>query len=109
MTDQIRVFVYGNDQITQAGVLAQLRSQAEISVVDEGAVDESDVAVVIADEVDDSTLPVLRAVQRNGCPRVVLVVSEIDDAGVSAAVEAGVACLLRRSAATSDSLLAAIR
>jgi DNA-binding NarL/FixJ family response regulator len=108
MTRPTSVYVYGNDPITQAGVLAQLRTLPQLRVVDETEVDESDVAVVIADEIDERTLPVIRALQRNGCPRVVLVVADVEEADVAVAVEAGVACLLRRSAATRDSLLAAI-
>lgn len=105
----IRVFVYGNDPISQAGVLAQLRTLPDVTTVADAAVDEADVAVVIADEVDDRTVPVIRALQRNGCPRVVLVVADVGEADVATAVEAGVACLLRRSQATSDALRTAIR
>ncbi len=109
MNEQIRVFVYGSDPITQAGVHAQLRAQPGIRVVADGEVDSSDVAVVIVDAVDDTSLPIVRAMQRNGCPRIVLVATELEEPDVAAAVEAGVACLLRRSAATLDALLGAIR
>ena len=50
----------------------------------------------------------VHAVQRGGCPRVVLVVSELDDAGLLVAVETGVSGLLRRREATPERLAAAV-
>ncbi len=53
---------------------------------------------------------VVRAIQRNdGIPRVVLVVTRLDDAGMLAGVEAGACALLRRSEALPERLLAAVR
>jgi DNA-binding NarL/FixJ family response regulator len=50
----------------------------------------------------------VHAVQRGGCPRIVLVVSELDDAGLLVAVETGVSGLLRRREATPERLAAAV-
>jgi DNA-binding NarL/FixJ family response regulator len=63
----------------------------------------------VADEVDDETIRMLKAVQRNGCTRVVLVTTRIDDPGLVAAVEAGASGLLRRSEATPAALVGAVR
>jgi DNA-binding NarL/FixJ family response regulator len=108
MTGQIRIFVYARDPISQAGIAAGLRGSPQIDVLDDGGLDHAQVAVVAADEVDEETLRVIKAIQRNPGPRVILVVGRLDDGGLTAAVEAGVCGLLRRSEATQDMLTRAV-
>lgn len=109
MSDRIAVYVFAHDPISQAGLASQLRGRPELHVVDDD-IDRAQVAVVVVDEVDDETTRVVRAVQRNnGIPRVVLVVTRLDDAGMLAGVEAGACALLRRSEALPERLLAAVR
>ena len=104
----IPTYVYGTDPISIAGVVSQLRMQPEVRVVDEMAVDEAAVAVVVCDGLDDDTQRVMRALCRGNKPRIVLVASTIDDAALVSAAEAGVGGLLRRSDATSDALVRTI-
>jgi DNA-binding NarL/FixJ family response regulator len=104
-----RVFVYGAEPLCQAGIVAYLRDCPEIELVPESRVDDAHVAVVVADAVTDATLRVLRALQRNGCPKLVLLVADVDAAGVADAVQAGAVGILRRSAASRDGLRAAVR
>lgn len=105
---RVNTYVYAADPISAAGLSAQLRGRSEILVVPEGEIDTAAVAVVVADEVDPETVRVMRAIQRNGCPRVVLVVTRLDDAGLMAAVEAGACGILRREEARPEKLLAAV-
>jgi DNA-binding NarL/FixJ family response regulator len=105
----IRVFVFGADPLSQAGMATYLRGQPEIELVPRTGVDQADVALVIAEAADEATLRVVRAVQRDGCPRVVLVVGAINAARARAAVQAGAIGILRRSAATREELLSAIK
>jgi DNA-binding NarL/FixJ family response regulator len=108
MTKRVPVFVYARDPISQAGIAAELRGRPELEVLSETEVDQADVAVVAADEVDEETLRVIKAIQRTGGPRVVLVVARPDDGGLVAAVEAGACGLLRRSEATPEILTRAV-
>lgn len=108
MSERVPVFVYARDPISQAGIAAELRGRPELEVLAETEVDNADVAVVAADEVDDETLRVIKAIQRSGGPRVVLVVARPDDGGLVTAVEAGACGLLRRSEATPDILTRAV-
>jgi DNA-binding NarL/FixJ family response regulator len=108
MTERVPVFVYARDPISQAGIAAELRGRPELEVLSETEVDQADVAVVAADEVDEETLRVIKAIQRSGGPRVVLVVAKPDDGGLVAAVEAGACGLLRRSEATPEILTRAV-
>lgn len=108
MAERIPVYVYARDQITQSGTAAQLRGRPEVCVVEEEDIDGAAVAVIAADESDEETVRVVRAIQRNGCPRVVLVVTHLDDAGLLAAVEAGVCGVLRRQEATAERLTEAV-
>jgi DNA-binding NarL/FixJ family response regulator len=109
MSERISVYVYAHDPISQAGLASQLRARSEIQVVDDD-LDKAAVAVVVVEEVDDETTRVVRAIQRNdGIPRVVLVVTRLDDAGMLAGVEAGACGLLRRSEAVPERLVATIQ
>ncbi|MGI8791844.1 MAG: LuxR C-terminal-related transcriptional regulator [Acidimicrobiales bacterium] len=109
MISRIRVFVYAHDPISQAGLASQLRSRPEIEIVEESDLDSAEVAVVVADEVTEETARVVRAVQRNGVPRVVLVVTKLDDAGMVTGVEAGACGLMRRADANPEALVEAIQ
>lgn len=109
MADRIPVFVYAADPISQAGLASQLRSRPEILVVDDADVDRAAVALVSADELDEDTARVIRAIQRNGCPRIVVVVARLDDAGLLAAIQSGACGMLRRSDAVPERLVGAIR
>lgn len=104
----IATYVYANDPILQAGVSSQLRMRPEIKVVEAAQLDRAQVAVVVADILDDDVLRVLRAVQRGAVPRTILVARVIDDATLVAAAEAGVGGLLRRNEATPETLVRTI-
>lgn len=106
-SERIRVYVYAHDPISQAGLASQLRARPEVQVVDDD-VDLAQVAVVVADEVGEETMRTVRAIQRNGIPRVVLVVTRLDDAGMIAGIEAGACCLLRRAEAVPERLAGAV-
>lgn len=108
MQAPVTTYVYANDPILQAGVASQLRMRPEVRVVDSTDLDRAQVAVIVADTLDEDAVRVLKAVQRNGVPRTVLVARVIDDSTLAAAAEAGVAGLVRRSDATPDSLVRAI-
>lgn len=104
--ERIPICVIAHDPVTQAGVTSQLRHRPEIEVV-EGDHERAEVAVVAGDAVDDGTLAVLRSMQCAGRPAV-LVVASVDDAGLAAAVEAGVVGLVRRIEATPERLAHAV-
>jgi len=105
--DRIRVYVYAADPISQAGLASQLRARPEVQVVDDD-VDRAEVAIVVSDEVDEEAARTVRAIQRNGIPRVVLVVTRLDDAGMIGGIEAGACGLLRRSEANPERLVESI-
>jgi DNA-binding NarL/FixJ family response regulator len=108
MSERIPVFIYARDPLSQAGIASQLRGRPEVLVVDDADIDAATVALVVADEVDDETTRAAKALQRNGCPRVVMVITRLDDPGLLAAVEAGACGLLRRSDAVPERLAAAV-
>lgn len=109
MEARIPVHVYADDPVYQAGLAASLRSRPEVRVVDAAEPDSADVAVVVTDEVDPSTVRVVRALQRNGCPRVLVVAARLDESAVLAAAEAGACGLMRRGDARPERLVDAVR
>jgi DNA-binding NarL/FixJ family response regulator len=106
--ERIGVCVHADDPISQAGVASQLRPRPEVRVLDRTEADAAQVALVVADKVSEPTLKLLRTLQRSGA-RLVLVVAELDDSDLIAAVEAGVAGLVRRAEATPDRMVMVIR
>jgi DNA-binding NarL/FixJ family response regulator len=92
-----------------AGAKAQLMGQPAIELVGPADLDRARVALVISEAADESAAKVVKAIQRDGVPRVVLVAARFDEAGVLAAVAAGVTSFLRRSEATSARLTEVIR
>jgi DNA-binding NarL/FixJ family response regulator len=104
MPERIPTYVYASDPISQAGVVSQLRPRPEILIVDDSGLDRAEVAVIVTEILDEQTVRVLRAVQRGGVPRTLLVAGLLDDAALAAAAEAGVSGLVRRSEATPERL-----
>jgi DNA-binding NarL/FixJ family response regulator len=106
VNNPIATYVHGRDPISQAGVISQLRMRPEIRIVD--SADQAVVAVIIADQVDETTTRELRTMRKDGRPRLMLVATTVDDAALVAAAEAGVGGLLRRSDASADLLIRTI-
>jgi DNA-binding NarL/FixJ family response regulator len=107
MTPPLSLLVNARDPISRAGIAAELRDWPEVRVVEHAQ--EADVAIVVADDVDEETLRMLKSVQRKGCSRIVLVATRIDDRGLVSAVEAGITGLVRRAEATPLALVGAVR
>lgn len=107
MCSRLAVFVCGDDPITQAGVASQMRGRPEVYVVDHDPGD-SDVVVVVVEQLDEPAECRIRTLKRNGDVRVVVVCSQVDDGALMRAVELGVSGLLRRSEATPERLSAAV-
>lgn len=101
----LRVALHADDPVSRAGLAAELDQRADLLVVDDGP---ADVAVLVAQEVDEPTRQAVRRTRRTDGPDVVLVVAHVDDQGLFAAVECGVSGLLRRAEATPSRLASAI-
>jgi DNA-binding NarL/FixJ family response regulator len=104
-----RVRVRATDPVSEAGVASQLRVQHDLEVLSSDSPARPDVVVLVADRVDEPTATTIRVTRDAGGPRVVLIVGAMDGVEVLAAVEAGVAAIVRRCEATPDRLCTAIR
>ena len=100
--------VHASDPISQAGIVTQLRARPEILVVNGSTESEATVGIVLADEIEDGVVQLIRKLQQSAC-RTVLVLNRVGDSGILAAVEAGAFALVRRSEATPETLLEAVR
>jgi DNA-binding NarL/FixJ family response regulator len=106
---RIPVCVSAADPLSRAGTISQLRATGDVVLIEEEALTDDGVALVVADEVDTEAVRTIRGLRRRGIERVALLVGRLDDKGLLAAVEAGVAGVVRRSEATPGNLLSAIR
>ena len=109
LTERIHVFIATSDPVSRAGIASQLRAHHGLEIVDERQLDASVVALVVADQMDEEAAQSIRALKRRGLERVVLVVTRVDDSGLLSALEAGARGVLRRSQATPENLLEAVR
>ena len=109
MPDPTRVRVRATDPVSEAGVASQLRVQHDLEVLSSDSPVRPDVVVLVADRVDEPTATTIRLTRDAGGPRIVLIVGAVDGVEVLAAVEAGVAAIVRRREATPDRLSTAIR
>jgi DNA-binding NarL/FixJ family response regulator len=106
---RIPIYVYAEDPVLQAGVASQIRRRPELLVVEDTEIDSAAVAVVVSDVIDNSTVTVIRAIQRNGCPRVIVVAGHLDDTSVLMAVEGGACGFLRRREATPERMVGVLQ
>lgn len=108
MKERVPVLVYANDPISRTGILVELSARPELRLLrDHEARPNGCVAVVATDDIDDATVRQVKAIRRSDC-RVVVVATQVEDAGLLAAVEAGASALLRRAEATVDALVSAL-
>lgn len=106
-TPRLPIFVIATDSVLQTGVAGQLRSKIDFHVVED--VDAARVAVVVVDSIDDQALRIIRGIQRNGVPRVIVIATVLEERDVLAGVEAGAGAFLRRADTTASSLADTVR
>jgi len=106
---RIPVCVSAPDPLSRAGTISQLRASGDVALIEDDVLTDEGVALVVADEVDAEAVRTVRGLRRRGIDRVALLVGRLDDKGLLAAVEAGVAGVIRRSEATPHNLLSVIR
>jgi DNA-binding NarL/FixJ family response regulator len=80
-----------------------------IELVGPADLDRARVALVIAEAADEAAVRVVKAIQRDGIPKVVLVAAHFDETGVILATAAGVTNFVRRADTTSNRLAEVIR
>jgi DNA-binding NarL/FixJ family response regulator len=103
-----RVYVHAPDPVSRAGLAAQLRARPEVALVEDLHEDGAEVAVVSVDAVDDGAVRMVRAIQRNGCPSLVLMVAELNEGELLDLVQEGVVGVVRRREASAERLVEVI-
>lgn len=102
--NRIPVYVHAPDPISEAGLTAQLRPRTEVLLVSRDEVGEHTVVIEAADALTDETLRVLRGFSTVGARRIVLVIADIDEAGLLSVIETGVCAVVRRAEASATRL-----
>ncbi len=105
---RIAITIVGADPLTRAGIEAGLRGRSDLELARDGAAAGVSVALVLAEEVDEAALRLVRSARGAG-RRPILLAGHVEDGGLLAAVEAGACGILRRSQATPAVLAEAIR
>ncbi|KJK55551.1 LuxR family transcriptional regulator [Saccharothrix sp. ST-888] len=105
---RVPVAIHASDPISRAGAMSHLRQYPEIALVDNPQQDGVEVALLIADTVDEAVLLSLRRLVRTEHVRVVLVMDRIRESELLDVVACGVTTILWRREATGARLLQAI-
>lgn len=108
MNERVSVHVLASDPISHAGIVSQLRYRPELRLIEDPASDPVAVALVVVDQVDEHAVRVIRALQRDGIRRLLLVATRLTSGCVLQAVEAGCCGVVRRVDATPESLTTAL-
>lgn len=103
----VPVQVRADDPISREGVKGQLGVRDDIRVV--GDEDPCEVLILVVHRLDESCVRNIRRLRAQGIERVLLVVSEIDNGGLLAVVEAGVGGVVWRNDATAETLARSAR
>lgn len=103
--DRIFLYVKASDPISTAGIAAELSCRAEVWLAAEHQITPQTVGLVVVDTMDDEASELLHGVRNKGIQHVLVVVSELDDAGLMTAVEFGVSGVVLRREATADRLV----
>jgi len=105
---RISVEIHADDPVVRAGMVAILRQRPELQLLDKEDQQAAAVRVLCTDSVDDLALAVIRGHGPAGPVRTVLVVGEIHEAQLLAAIECGALAVVRRREATPEALVHAI-
>jgi DNA-binding NarL/FixJ family response regulator len=106
--ETISVLIVAKDPISQAGVERKLLGLSDISVLTRSARRHPDIAIVVADTIDDEVLGCIRTLRRHSLSRIV-VVAAVTAPSVALATEAGANGILPRSLADGTRLAWVIR
>ena len=68
MSESITLYLHAADPISKAGIASELRGRSDVRLVGSDGTDNAEVALVVADEVDDETVRVMKTIQRSGVP-----------------------------------------
>ena len=95
---RIPVYLHTNDVISRAGLASQLRPQPRVRVLEPDEHGDAEVALVVADSVDESTVRVLRTLRSRGINRLFSSVGALVDLTTEAKAKAKPAFWLERLA-----------
>lgn len=105
--ERTQVCVVASDPVSRDGAASLLRGQG-VDLVDNHRLDESVVALVVVDDLDEDSSREIRSLRRTGVDSIVVIATRVDDTGLLAAVEAGAKAVLRRSECTPHNLIGSI-
>lgn len=101
---RVPIYVHAQDQITHAGMAAQLRFEPGVELINEKNVNEATIGIVAVDTVDEAALTLLRDLNSRGCRRVVLVITALADTDLIRVLECGVCAVVHRADVTANRL-----
>jgi len=105
---RVRVSVRSADPLDEVGLATMIGSRADLVLVPPGTVDRPDVLVMAATSLNAQVARQLRVACRNGTVPAVLIVEELGEVDLLAAVESGLRGVLRRCELTADRLARAV-
>lgn len=106
---RINVSIHADDPVVSSGIFAFLRQRPELRILDEDERSNRSVTVLCVDRIDESALAAIRRWRSDSTTRTVLIAGRVREAELYAAIECGVAAIVRRQEASPDRLVHAIQ
>lgn len=106
---RIEVTIQSDDPVIRAGIVSILRHRPELNLLRGDGPGDSSVLVLCTDVIGDQALETLRRHWRTGRGQAVLVVGQIREAELFAALECGVRAIVRRQDASPERIVRAIQ
>jgi DNA-binding NarL/FixJ family response regulator len=106
LVGRIPIAIHTADPISRVGIATQLRAHPSLWLLDDAAAADARVALVIADEVDDATIQLVRSLALSAAT--VVIARDLDDSALTRIVEAGARGILRRAEAIPERLVAVL-
>lgn len=106
--ERLVIAVCSVDLLALPGIAHILGTEPGMRIVPADRVQQADIALVVADELDGTTLDLLARVARSSSARVVLVADRLPDATLADLVRCRVVSVLARATVTADGLAGAI-
>lgn len=106
--ERVVIAVCSVDLLALPGIAHILGTDPGMAIVPADRVRQADIALVVADEFDDTTLDLLSRVARSSSARVVLVTDRLSEANLADLVRCRVVSVLARTTVTADGLAGAI-
>jgi DNA-binding NarL/FixJ family response regulator len=103
--DRLRVALHASDPMTMAGIASHLRARPDLQLLTERQYAEAEVLIVASEHMTPEAMTVLQNAAHASAPKIVLIIDELRETDLKAAIEYGVVAVLPRHRVTGEQVV----